>query len=327
MQSTVGEIDASPAAEKLNPPPEPVFASPLPDLPEPTVKPASAPSFGQTAPPTVPIPSKPANPAIPSDDPVLAELEEMELKESRRKSSDADTTSLDRPEGETDAPVFSAYQQGQRKRRSPLGALVMLALAAGGLYAAWMYEPGFRAIAQPQIDRVLALAGLATQPQSMPLAPAPTPAKPSAQIAPAPIPAPMPEPAPGPNKTQSAVADSATVPAAKPASTDATSSGPPLAGEDTAIILSSHGAQRRLAHSVPPVYPVDAHLGEAEGTVVLKAVVDENGKVEGLRLIEGNAALASAAMQAVKQWRYRPYVRDGKVLPFQTVVIVDFQRP
>jgi protein TonB len=100
-----------------------------------------------------------------------------------------------------------------------------------------------------------------------------------------------------------------------------------LPGEDSAIILSSHGAQRRLAHSVPPVYPVDAHLGEAEGTVVLKAVVDENGKVEGLRLIEGNAALASAAMQAVKQWRYRPFVRDGKVLPFQTVVIVDFQRP
>lgn len=254
----------------------------------------------------------------------------MELKESQRRSSDVDTTSPDRPEGETDAPVLSAYQQGQRKRRSPMGALVMLTLAAGGLYAAWMYEPGFRAIAQPQIDRVLALAGLATQPQSMPVAQAPTPARPSAQIAPTPIPAPAPEPPAGLNKAPSAVPNSAAVPAAKPAEpapSDATSSGPPLPGEDSAIILSSHGAQRRLAHSVPPVYPADAHLGEAEGTVVLKAVVDENGKVEGLRLIEGNAALASAAMQAVRQWRYRPYVRDGKVLPFQTVVIVDFQRP
>ena len=65
----------------------------------------------------------------------------------------------------------------------------------------------------------------------------------------------------------------------------------------------------------------------AEGTVLLKAVVDENGKVEGLRLIEGNATLATAAMQAVKQWRYRPYVRDGKAQIFQTVVIVDFQKP
>jgi protein TonB len=56
-------------------------------------------------------------------------------------------------------------------------------------------------------------------------------------------------------------------------------------------------------------------------------VVDETGKVEGLRLVEGNATLATAAIQAVKQWRYRPYVRDGKAQPFQTVVIVDFQRP
>ncbi|MGO9863560.1 MAG: TonB family protein [Terriglobales bacterium] len=330
MHSAVDEIEASPAVEKSNPPPAPVFASPLPDFPEPALKPASAPPFGQSAAPTAPLPSKPANPAMPSDDPVLAELEEMELKESQLKSSDVDTTSPDRPEGETDAPVFSAYQQGQRKRRSPLGALVMLALAAGGLYAAWMYEPGFRAISQPQIDRVLALAGLATQPQSMRVAPAPTPAKPSAQVAPSPIQAPAPEPPGGLNKAPSAVPNSAAVPASKPAEpapSDATSSGPPLPGEDSAIILSSHGAQRRLAHSVPPVYPVEAHLGEAEGTVVLKAVVDENGKVEGLRLIEGNAALASAAMQAVKQWRYRPYVRDGKVLPFQTVVIVDFQRP
>ncbi len=60
---------------------------------------------------------------------------------------------------------------------------------------------------------------------------------------------------------------------------------------------------------------------------MLKAVVDQAGKVEGVRLVEGNATLATAAIQAVKQWRYRPYVRDGKIQPFQTVVIVDFQRP
>ena len=98
-----------------------------------------------------------------------------------------------------------------------------------------------------------------------------------------------------------------------------------LPGENSAIILSSKGAEKRLAHSVPPKYPVEAR--SAQGTVVLKAVVDENGKVEGLRLVEGNATLATAAIQAVKQWRYRPYLRDGKAQAFQTVVIVDFQRP
>jgi TonB family protein len=106
----------------------------------------------------------------------------------------------------------------------------------------------------------------------------------------------------------------------------ATSSDAPLPGENTAIILSSKGAEKRLAHSVPAKYPADAASG-AQGTIVLKEVVDQNGKVEGVRLVEGDAALAGAAIKAVKQWRYRPYLRDGKPQPFQTVVIVDFQRP
>jgi len=107
----------------------------------------------------------------------------------------------------------------------------------------------------------------------------------------------------------------------------ATPSDTQLPGENSAIILSSKGAEKRLAHSVPAKYPVGTRSGAAQGTVVLKAVVDVNGKVEGLRLVEGNATLATAAIQAVKQWRYRPYVRDGKAQAFQTVVIVDFQRP
>ena len=101
----------------------------------------------------------------------------------------------------------------------------------------------------------------------------------------------------------------------------------PLPGEGNAIILSSKGAEKRLAHSITPKYPADAHVSATEGTVVLKEVVDENGKVEAVRLVEGNATLANTAIQAVKQWRYRPYVRDGKAQPFQTVVIVDFQKP
>jgi len=101
----------------------------------------------------------------------------------------------------------------------------------------------------------------------------------------------------------------------------------PLPGESTAIILSSKGAEKRLAHSVPAKYPAGAVSGGAQGTLVLKEVVDENGKVVGARLVEGDPALANAAIKAVKQWRYRPYMRDGRAQPFQTVVIMDFQRP
>jgi TonB family protein len=361
MHSAADEIDATPATPKLNPPSASFSASSLSE------------SSSARA---VSVDSKPARPVKPSDDPVLAELERTEQEESEPKSSGLDKAAPDQPAAKSVAPVFSSYQQGQQKRRGPLVALLMLALAAGGFYAAWTYQPGFRAIAQPQIDRVLALAGMALPPN-----PAPNPAKPSAQLAPATTSAPAPGSPTDPNQTQSTVPDSATSSAtssattsaaatvsAQPAATPgtavatptsgattttgpvvtkpevnkpsdskpsdskkdaaaATSSDAQLPGENSAIILSSKGAEKRLAHSVPPKYPVEARSGDAQGTVVLKEVVDENGKVEGLRLVEGNAVLAPAAIQAVKQWRYRPYVRDGKAQPFQTVVIVDFQRP
>ncbi len=216
----------------------------------------------------------------------------------------------------------------------------------------WTYQPGFRAIAQPQIDRMLALGGM-----GLPPAPAPSPTKRSTQLAPATTAAPAPgQPAAAPGTVVAPPISGATATAApvvgkpepnklsetklsetKPSETKpsdskkdataATSSGAELPGESSAIMLSSKAAENRLAYSVAPKYPVEARSGAAEGTVVLKEVVDENGKVEGVRLVEGNAALATAAINAVKQWRYRPYVRDGKAQPFQTVVLVDFQRP
>jgi CheY-like chemotaxis protein len=67
-----------------------------------------------------------------SDDPVLADLE-----------SDSPT------------PVFTSYTEPKKKGRGTLVALLFLGLAGGAFYAAWMYQPGFRETAQPQIDRLL----------------------------------------------------------------------------------------------------------------------------------------------------------------------------
>lgn len=326
-------------------------------------------------------PSKPKPPATPSDDPVLRELEESELeashlkvsdqKESDSKASDLRKAAPNRRAPESAAPVFSSYQQKQKPRRSLVGLLILV-LAVAGFYAAWIYEPGFREIAQPQIDRVLALAGMAhAHPQQSPVpVPVTNPAKPPAPLAPATTGAPAPESSIDPNQTPSAVPDAATSSAAAtapvapptvpvatvaPPTSEATITAAPVAikveaskpsdskkdnapaassssnaelpWESSVIILSSKGAEKRLAHSVPPKYPAEARSVGGDGTVVLKAVVDENGKVEGLRLVEGDAILATAAIQAVKQWHYRPYLRNGKAQPFQTVVIVDFQRP
>jgi TonB family protein len=330
----------------------------------------------------------PARPSKPSDDPVMAELEELELAEAQKQISDpnSELTPDHVPNlpplpssSESTAPVFSSYHQEKRKKK-PSGALVallVLVLLAAGFYAAWMYQPGFREIAQPQIARILALAGIAN-PKPIP-SPASEPAKPVAQVPPATsanapespvsttdpnqtgptvagtapnsaagsaISATVTAAATGPQGSPSVPATSGTASAAAPTGAkqpsdnknDAKNDGKkdadaimastaPLPGESTAIILSSKGAEKRLAHSVTPKYPSEARSGQAEGTVVLKEIVDETGQVAGVRLVEGDPALANAAIQAVKQWRYRPYSRDGKTLSFQTVVIVDFQRP
>jgi protein TonB len=373
MHSATDEIHATPPVLKLNPQSGSLSASYL-----------SESSLSESSPDrAVSAELKPARPLRPSDDPVLAELERTELEESQRESSILENSGPSKaaplqPAAKSGAPAFSSYRQGRQKRRGPLVALLMLVLAGASFYAVWTYQPGFRDLAQPKIDRVLALAGMA-----LPPTPAPNPVKPSTQLTPATTSAPALESPADPNQTQSKAPDfamssatrSATgspmasavaTPPVPPAATPGTavappasaataptapvatkpeanktsdklakskkdtsaatpSDAPPLPGESSAIILSSKGAEKRLVQSVPPKYPVDAR--SAQGTVVLKAVVDETGKVEGLRLVEGNATLATAAIQAVKQWRYRPYVRDGKTQAFQTVVIVDFQRP
>jgi periplasmic protein TonB len=373
MHPAIDEIDATPATPKLNPQSESFSAS---SLSESSLSESSLSESSQDR--AASAESKLVRPLKPSDDPVLAELERTELEESevagsqlegsRPESSILASSILEssrpskeapnQPAARSSAPVFSS-RQGPQKRRGALVAVLMLVLAGGGFYALWTYQPGFRDLAQPQIDRVLALAGMA-----LPPTPAPNPTKSSVQLAPATTAAPAPESPADPNQNQtqskapvsatSSATGSATAPAtASPTSSptsDSTAAGPvvskpeptkladskkdadaatpsesQLPGENSATILSSKGAEKRLAQSVPPKYPVEARL--AQGTVVLKAVVDANGKVEGLRLVEGNAILATAAIQAVKQWRYRPYVRDGKAQAFQTVVIVDFQRP
>lgn len=329
-------------------------------------------------------------PFIPSDDPVLAELEGMELEDSKSAAPELPAVppkvvaELTAPKSEE--PVLSSYGPAQSKGHGVFVALLMLVVAGGGFYAAWMYQPGFRALAQPQVDRVLALAGMSVpvSPKSNPTQPPPQrSAAPVQAVAPVPAPVPVddlskasavaPEstaaPSTGANQaiaptTSPAVATQAapaSAPVAPPVSATPVSAAPtvaqpvskpeiskpvqsklketkkdaiaaapadaPLPGENNAVILSSKGAEKRLAHSVAPKYPADARSDAVEGTVVLKEVVDEDGNVKGVRLVEGNAVLANAAMQAVKQWRYRPYVRDGKAQPFQTVVIVDFQKP
>jgi protein TonB len=72
------------------------------------------------------------------------------------------------------------------------------------------------------------------------------------------------------------------------------------------------------------VYPIIAQRARVQGTVEMKALICKQGTIENLQLVSGHPLLVPAAMEAVKQWRYRPYVLNGEPLEVETMVIVNF---
>ena|ERR1035437_1040523 len=89
--------------------------------------------------------------------------------------------------------------------------------------------------------------------------------------------------------------------------------------------ISRQVAQRLLIKRVHPQYPKDAWQRRIEGQVFLRAVVDKNGDVESLSLVEGHPLLAPAAIEAVKQWKYKPYLLNGQPVKVETQIVVNFQ--
>lgn len=112
-------------------------------------------------------------------------------------------------------------------------------------------------------------------------------------------------------------------PALVPASLPATAAKP--AGD--LVEVPEDYADDQVVRRVHPVYPKQARLKKVQGTVVLQAIVNKQGKVDSLQLVSGDALLAQAAADAVKLWRYKPYSHNGEPADFQTRVTVDFKLP
>jgi TonB family protein len=79
-----------------------------------------------------------------------------------------------------------------------------------------------------------------------------------------------------------------------------------------------------LTQTVLPVYPVLAQQARIQGLVVLDADISRDGRVETLKAVSGHPLLVPAALNAVKQWRYKPYVVNGKPVAVSTQIIVNF---
>jgi protein TonB len=79
-----------------------------------------------------------------------------------------------------------------------------------------------------------------------------------------------------------------------------------------------------LVRKVNPVYPPLARQARISGTVVLRAVISKDGSIENLSLVSGHPMLAPAAIDAVKQWKYKPYLLNGEPVEVDTEVQVNF---
>jgi len=90
------------------------------------------------------------------------------------------------------------------------------------------------------------------------------------------------------------------------------------------VKVSSGVSSGFLLHDVKPVYPPLAVATHTQGAVVLAAVIDRNGTIAKLRVVSGHPLLVRAAIDAVSQWRYRPYLLNGEPVEVETQITVNF---
>ena len=98
----------------------------------------------------------------------------------------------------------------------------------------------------------------------------------------------------------------------------------PKAATPTRVRVSQGVTQGLLIRKVQPTYPPLARQARIQGQVLLQAEISKDGTIQNLRLISGHPMLTSAAIEAVKQWRYKPYILNGEPVEVETQITENF---
>ena len=88
--------------------------------------------------------------------------------------------------------------------------------------------------------------------------------------------------------------------------------------------MSQGVTQGLLIRKIQPAYPPLARQARIQGAVLLQAEISKDGSIQNLRLISGHPMLAPAAIEAVKQWKYKPYFLNGEPVEVETQITVNF---
>jgi periplasmic protein TonB len=90
------------------------------------------------------------------------------------------------------------------------------------------------------------------------------------------------------------------------------------------IRISEKVSQTLIVSKVQPNYPAEARQKHIEVNAVIQAEISKEGTIEYVKAISGDPLLAQAATEAVKKWKYKPFVLNGEPVPFETQVTVTF---
>jgi protein TonB len=99
---------------------------------------------------------------------------------------------------------------------------------------------------------------------------------------------------------------------------------PPAPPAPTHPLKVSYWAEGNLVFRVQPIYPPLARQARIQGTVELRAIISKTGTIENLTVVSGHPMLVKSALEAVRQWRYRPYLLNGDPIEVETSVTVNF---
>ncbi len=98
----------------------------------------------------------------------------------------------------------------------------------------------------------------------------------------------------------------------------------PRAATPQRVRVSQGVSQGLLIHKVQPQYPPLARQARIQGVVVLQALIGKDGSIQNLHVVSGHPMLTNSALEAVKEWRYKPYYLNGEPVEVETTINVNF---
>jgi len=90
--------------------------------------------------------------------------------------------------------------------------------------------------------------------------------------------------------------------------------------------ITSQLSEGQLVNRVEPAYPPICKISGIQGEVKLHAIIGRDGRIQSLSAVSGHPLLVRAALEAVEQWRYRPYVLNGATVEVETFITVNFKK-